>query len=134
LPYARASFDLVVCVDVLEHVSDLNRVLAEVARVLRPGGLFLFDTINRNPVATLATITIAEDVLGLLPKGTHAPEMFIKPGELRNALFGVGLVPGPQAGLGPRGINRRGDFVFGRVPMKTVIYMGMARKPEIADD
>lgn len=134
LPYARASFDLVVCVDVLEHVSDLNRVLVEVARVLRPGGLFLFDTINRNPVATLATITIAEDILGLLPKGTHAPEMFIKPGELRNALFAVGLVPGPQAGLGPRGINRRGDFVFGRVPTKTVIYMGMARKPEIAND
>jgi 2-polyprenyl-6-hydroxyphenyl methylase/3-demethylubiquinone-9 3-methyltransferase len=134
LPYETASFDLVVCVDVLEHVSDLNKVLAEVSRVLRPGGLFLFDTINRNPLATLAAITIAENVLGLLPKGTHAPDMFIKPNELSTALFAAGLVPGPQTGLGPRGINRYGDFVFGSVPAKTVIYMGLARKPEIAND
>ena len=58
LPYDAARFDAVVCVDVLEHVSDLSRVLAEVARVLRPGGLFLFDTINRNPIARLDTITV----------------------------------------------------------------------------
>lgn len=129
LPYEDASFDAVVCVDVLEHVEDLARVLAEVSRVLRPGGLFLYDTINRNPLARLATITMAEDVLGLLPKGTHDPEMFITPTELTEALSKAGLVPGPQKGLGPRGINRRGDFVFGPLPLKAVIYLGMARKP-----
>ncbi len=48
LPYADEAFDAVVCVDVLEHVSDLFRVLAEIERVLKPGGVFLFDTINRN--------------------------------------------------------------------------------------
>ena len=63
LPYDDASFDAVVCVDVLEHVADLTKVLAEVAHVLRPGGLFLFDTINRNPLARQATITSAEDLL-----------------------------------------------------------------------
>jgi 2-polyprenyl-6-hydroxyphenyl methylase/3-demethylubiquinone-9 3-methyltransferase len=130
LPYADASFDRVVCVDVLEHVADLGQVLAEVARVLRPGGLFLYDTINRNPIARLATITVAEDLLGLLPKGTHDPEMFIKPRELTAALEQAGLVAGPQTGLGPRGINRRGDFTFGPLPLKTVIYLGLARKPE----
>ncbi len=129
LPYPGAAFDAVVCVDVLEHVADLGRVLAEVARVLRPGGQFLFDTINRNPVARFATITVAEDLLGLLPKGTHDPAMFIKPAELTAGLRGVGLVPGPMAGLGPRGITRRGDFTFGRVPGLAVIYMGVARKP-----
>jgi 2-polyprenyl-6-hydroxyphenyl methylase/3-demethylubiquinone-9 3-methyltransferase len=133
LPYEAGAFDAVVCVDVLEHVADLAKVLAEVARVLKPGGVFLFDTINRNPIARFATITVAEDVLRLLPKGTHDPEMFIKPSELRQGLSDAGLVPGPMTGLGPRGINRRGDFTFGPLPLKFVIYMGMARKPEGPD-
>jgi 2-polyprenyl-6-hydroxyphenyl methylase/3-demethylubiquinone-9 3-methyltransferase len=130
LPYPDDHFDAVVCVDVLEHVADLNKVLTEVARVLKSGGLFLYDTINRNPIARLATITIAEDVLRLLPKGTHDPKMFIKPVELRGALSKAGLVPGPQTGLGPRGMNRRGDFTFGPLPFKTIIYMGLAQLPE----
>ena len=129
LPYDSASFDAVVCVDVLEHVADLNKVLSEVARTLRPGGMFLFDTINRNPLARLATITIAEDVLRLLPRGTHDPAMFIKPRELRSAMQGAGLVPGAVTGLGPRGINRRFDLTFGPSPMTTILYMGVARKP-----
>ena len=131
LPYGDASFDAVVCVDVLEHVSDLALVLAQTARVLRPGGMFLFDTINRNRVATFATITMAENVLQLLPKGTHDPAMFIKPEELRAALIKAGLTPAAMTGLGPRGINRRGDFTFGRLPGTAIIYMGTARKPEM---
>lgn len=130
LPHADEAFDYVVCVDVLEHVQDLDQVLGEVERVLRPGGLFLFDTINRNPIARLATITVAEDVLGLLPKGTHDPAMFIKPSELRAALEQASLVPGPFTGLGPRGINKRADFVFGPLPLQTILYMGLARKLE----
>jgi 2-polyprenyl-6-hydroxyphenyl methylase/3-demethylubiquinone-9 3-methyltransferase len=129
LPYDEASFDAVVCVDVLEHVADLNRVLSEVARTMRPGGLLLFDTINRNPLARLASITIAEDVLRLLPRGTHDPAMFIKPKELRAAIKGAGLVPGPITGLGPRGLNRRLDLTFGPLPTTAVLYMGIACKP-----
>jgi 2-polyprenyl-6-hydroxyphenyl methylase/3-demethylubiquinone-9 3-methyltransferase len=128
MSYDDASFDAVVCVDVLEHVADLHKVLSEVARVLRPGGMFLFDTINRNPLARLATITVAEDLLRLLPRGTHDPAMFIKPSELRAAMQGVGLLPGAATGLGPRGINRRFDLTFGPLPLKTVLYMGVARK------
>ncbi|MEM6577268.1 MAG: bifunctional 2-polyprenyl-6-hydroxyphenol methylase/3-demethylubiquinol 3-O-methyltransferase UbiG [Pseudomonadota bacterium] len=129
LPYPDAQFDHVVCVDVLEHVSDLKKVLSEITRVLRPGGLFLFDTINRNFVARLATITVAEDILGLLPKGTHDPALFIKPKELVHGMENAGLVSGPMTGLGPRGITRRGDFTFGTLPLKNVIYAGVARKP-----
>ena len=128
LPYAEADFDAVVCVDVLEHVDDLEKVLAEVARVLRPGGVFLFDTINRNPLARLATITVAEDILRLLPRGTHDPALYTKPAELRSAMTRAGLAPGPMSGLGPRGITRRGDPTFGRLPFKTMLYMGIARK------
>jgi 2-polyprenyl-6-hydroxyphenyl methylase/3-demethylubiquinone-9 3-methyltransferase len=129
LPYDDASFDAVVCVDVLEHVADLHRVLSEIARTMRPGGLLLFDTINRNPMARLASITIAEDMLRLLPRGTHDPAMFIKPKELRAAFQGVGLVPGPITGLGPRGLNRRLDLTFGPLPTTAVLYMGIACKP-----
>lgn len=132
LPYQDKAFDAVVCVDVLEHVSDLQQVLNEVSRVLRPGGVFLFDTINRNPLARLATITIAEDVLGLLPKGTHDPQMFIKPEELTSGLEAAGLTPGKITGLGPRGLNRSGDITFGRVPLTTIIYMGVAKKEATA--
>ena len=130
LPYPDAAFDAVVCVDVLEHVQDLGQVVQEIARVLKPGGLFLFDTINRNPIARLVTITIAEDILRILPKGTHDPAMFIKPDERSAELTRSGLMPGAMTGLGPRGINRKGDFTFGRLPGRLIIYMGTARKPE----
>ncbi|NBB97781.1 MAG: 3-demethylubiquinone-9 3-O-methyltransferase [Alphaproteobacteria bacterium] len=132
LPYPDARFDAVVCVDVLEHVQDLSRVLAEVARCLRPGGVFLFDTINRNLLARLATITVAEDILGLLPKGTHDPSMFIKPAELRAAMETAGLEPGRVTGLGPRGVNRRLDLTFGPLPFTAILYMGVAHKPKVS--
>jgi 2-polyprenyl-6-hydroxyphenyl methylase/3-demethylubiquinone-9 3-methyltransferase len=57
LPWQDASFDVVTCVDVLEHVRDLDEVLGEVARVLRPDGWFLFDTINRNLLSRLLVIS-----------------------------------------------------------------------------
>lgn len=129
LPYVNGEFDIVVCVDVLEHVSDLPRVLAQVSRVLRPGGVFLFDTINRNALARFVTLTLAEGILRLLPKGTHDPGMFIKPAELRVLLRTEGLVSTDFVGLGPTGLNRRGDLVFGRWPGLAVIYAGLAVKP-----
>ena len=129
LPYDDGAFDIAVSVDVLEHVRDLDEVLKETFRVLRPGGRFLFDTINRNPLSRLATITVAEDILGLLPRGTHDPAKFITPGELDAALRRAGFVPGKRTGLGPRGLNRRGDLTFGRLPVTAIIYMGYADRP-----
>jgi len=128
LPYEDTSFDIVVCVDVLEHVADLDKVLAECARVLKPQGWFLYDTINRNPLASLAVVTVAEDILRLLPKGAHDPSMFIRPADLAARLVANGFEVKDEAGLGPTGINRRGDITFGRVPLKAVQYMGAARK------
>jgi 2-polyprenyl-6-hydroxyphenyl methylase/3-demethylubiquinone-9 3-methyltransferase len=129
LGFADASFDAVVCVDVLEHVADLDRVLAEVTRVLRPGGWFLFDTINRNPLASLVVVTGAERVLGLLPRGTHDPAMFIRPAELRGRLDRLGYAVESFAGIGPTGVNRRGDFTFGVLPFTGIVYAGAARRP-----
>ncbi|SLN40585.1 Ubiquinone biosynthesis O-methyltransferase [Roseivivax jejudonensis] len=126
--FADGDFDAVVCVDVLEHVADLSKVLRECARVLAPGGVFLFDTINRNAVASFLAVTMAERVIGLLPRGTHDPEMFIKPKDLKAELRAAGLEPDTFTGLGPRGMNRRGDMTFGPLPLQTVQYMGLARK------
>ena len=121
------SFDVVVCVDVLEHVDSVPATLDEVARVLRPGGTFVFDTMNRNWLARLLVVTMAEDILRLLPKGAHDPDLFIKPHELNAQLTQRGFEAIRFAGLGPRGINRRLDLTFGRVPTTLVQYMGGAR-------
>ena len=126
-PFTDASFDIVVCVDVLEHVQDLAAVIGQVRRVLRPGGLFLFDTINRNPLSALAVVTIAERVLRLLPPGTHRPEGFIRPDELGLLLERQSFAVGRMVGLGPRGLDGRLDITFGRVPSKAILYLGHAR-------
>ncbi len=101
MPFADGAFDAVACVDVLEHVRDLDAVLGEVRRVLRPGGRFLYDTINRNPLATFAVVTLAEDVLRILPRGTHDPALFLKPASLAAALRRAGLEPGETTGSVP---------------------------------
>jgi 2-polyprenyl-6-hydroxyphenyl methylase/3-demethylubiquinone-9 3-methyltransferase len=129
LPLPDAAFDIVVSCDSLEHVSDLGQVLDEVARVLKPGGLFLFDTINKNPLASFVVVTMGERVLRLLPRGTHDPALFIRPGDLRRMLEARGLVVGRFAGLGPTGVSRRLDPTFGLVPFTAVNYLGSARKP-----
>ncbi len=129
MDYPAASFDAVVCVDVLEHVRDLDRVLANVARVLRPGGRLFFDTINRNALSRFAAITMAESVLRILPRGTHDPEMFITPAELDAALARAGLSARDRTGLAPVGVNRKGDPTFGPVPLTAIVWMGYAEKP-----
>ena len=123
-----SSIDIVVCVDVLEHVNSLPATLAEVGRVLRPGGIFVFDTINRNWLARFAVVTVAEDIVRLLPKGAHDPNLFIKPSELRFELERHGFHDIQFAGLGPTGLNRNLDFTFGRVPTTLIQYMGVAKR------
>lgn len=129
IPVVDRGVDCVVCVDVLEHVADVDRVLDEIARVLRPGGLFLFDTINRTMLATFVIVHMGECVLGLLPRGTHDPAKFIKPSELGDKLAARGFRVGPVVGLGPRGLDRRLDFTFGRLPSVQLMYLGHACAP-----
>jgi 2-polyprenyl-6-hydroxyphenyl methylase/3-demethylubiquinone-9 3-methyltransferase len=126
IPLADESVDCVVCVDVLEHVESLDAVLDEVRRVLKPGGLFLYDTINRTLPARVVLVHFGETILGLLPRGTHDPAKFIKPAELKALLRERQFEVGPIAGLAPCGINRRLDFTFGRFPSTQIMYMGHA--------
>jgi ubiquinone biosynthesis O-methyltransferase len=127
LPLPSRSVDCVVCVDVLEHVRNLDRVLDEIRRVLRPGGVFLFDTINRTPLARFVIVSCGEHILRLLPRGTHDPAGFITPAELDTRLAERDFTDRVFKGLGPRGIDRRFDIVFGRLPGKQIMYMGRAR-------
>lgn len=101
LPLADASVDLVLCSDVLEHVPGPARVLAEVARVLRPDGLAYVSTLNRTLRARLLAVTLAERI-GLVPRGTHDPRLFLRPDELRAACADAGLRVERLAGEGTR--------------------------------
>lgn len=85
------SFDVVCCLEMLEHVPDPESVVAACARLARPGGQLFFSTINRSPLAWAAAIFGAEYVLGLLPRGTHRYDRLIRPEELAAACREAGL-------------------------------------------
>jgi 2-polyprenyl-6-hydroxyphenyl methylase/3-demethylubiquinone-9 3-methyltransferase len=133
IPADAESFDIVVCVDVLEHVADLPRVLTEVRRVLKPNGLFLYDTINRTPFSFLWMIVALEWISGRIPRGTHDWRMFIKPTELNDLLHRTGFESLQQRGVAIQKIRRTG---FNLTPCFKVsetnfsgVYVGAARKP-----
>jgi 2-polyprenyl-6-hydroxyphenyl methylase / 3-demethylubiquinone-9 3-methyltransferase len=84
LPFPDASFDIVACCDVLEHVDDLTLVIGEVARTLKPGGVFCYDTVNRTWLSKVALIKISQDwsFTSWTQPNVHVWEKFIKPAEL----------------------------------------------------
>jgi 2-polyprenyl-6-hydroxyphenyl methylase / 3-demethylubiquinone-9 3-methyltransferase len=75
-------YDVITCMEMLEHVPDPDAIVAACKRLVKPGGWVFFSTINRNPKAFLFAIVGAEYILNLLPKGTHDYGKFIKPSEL----------------------------------------------------
>jgi 2-polyprenyl-6-hydroxyphenyl methylase/3-demethylubiquinone-9 3-methyltransferase len=86
-----AAFDIVTCMEMLEHVPDPASIVGACARLVRPGGHVFFSTINRNAKAFLFAIVGAEHVLRLLPKGTHEYAKLIRPSELARACRDAGL-------------------------------------------
>ena len=77
-----ASFDVVTCLEMLEHVPDPSSVVRACAALVKPGGHVFFSTLNRNPKSYLFAVIGAEYILNMLPRGTHDYEKFIKPSEL----------------------------------------------------
>ncbi len=106
LPFAAETFEIVYCSDVLEHVSDLERVLSEIARVLNPGGIFLYDTINRTFLSRLVVIKLAQEwsATSFMPPNLHDWRAFIKPRELQTLMLRAGLDNQALTGLKP-GLN-----------------------------
>jgi 2-polyprenyl-6-hydroxyphenyl methylase/3-demethylubiquinone-9 3-methyltransferase len=151
LPVEDSTFDLVYCCDVLEHVSDLDRVVSETARVMKPGALYLFDTINRTLTSKFLAIKVMQEwpLTRIFDAPIHDWRMFIKPAELTGALERHGLHVGEMVGLGPRAKvptlllsfirARQGRITYGelsrrldagRVRSTAVSYMGFATKAD----
>ena len=150
LPFPEDSFDLVYCCDVLEHVTDPGVVIGEAARVLRAGGIFFYDTINRTPASKLLMIRLFQEwaLTAWMPRDLHSWEAFITPDEIEKLLLANHLDPRGMTGLQPsvspprmlmnlillrRGRLTYGEFgrrgAFKRSRDTGVIYAGYAVKP-----
>jgi len=119
------SFDVVTCMEMLEHVPDPAHTVQACAAVAKPGARLFFSTINRNPKAYLFAIIGAEYVLNLLPKGTHEYARFIRPSELAGFCRAAGLEVSGFTGMTYNPITR--VYSLGRDT--SVNYILEARKP-----
>jgi 2-polyprenyl-6-hydroxyphenyl methylase/3-demethylubiquinone-9 3-methyltransferase len=149
LPFKDGSFEAVSCCDVLEHIPGWQQVIMEAGRVLLPGGLFMFDTINRTPKSKAVFIQGLQEssFTKLMPVDTHLWEMFITPDELTAALKQQGLIvenmqggkipKNPLATLWDVRQHKRGRITFAELghrlelkldPDLSLNYLGCARK------
>ncbi|QKK02510.1 MAG: bifunctional 2-polyprenyl-6-hydroxyphenol methylase/3-demethylubiquinol 3-O-methyltransferase UbiG [Pseudomonadota bacterium] len=120
------SFDVVCCLEMLEHVPDPERTVAACARLCRVGGRLLFSTINRSPLAWVTAIVGAEYLARLLPRGTHRYDRLIRPAELAGACRRNGLRVLEIAGLSYNPLSR--TVQIGARPR--VNYFLLAERPE----
>jgi 2-polyprenyl-6-hydroxyphenyl methylase/3-demethylubiquinone-9 3-methyltransferase len=149
IPFSDASFDVVFCCDVLEHVTDVGQVISEISRVLKPGGFFFYDTINRTPISRLVAIKLWQEwpAFAFMPKDLHVWQMFIKPKELlshlrkngfeNKGLRGISPETNPLAMMFYLWKRAKGDLTVRDLGKKlklkesgdkTVLYAGWARK------
>ncbi|HWP48561.1 MAG TPA: bifunctional 2-polyprenyl-6-hydroxyphenol methylase/3-demethylubiquinol 3-O-methyltransferase UbiG [Candidatus Limnocylindrales bacterium] len=117
LPFPSGVFDAIVSSDFLEHVEDLDRVIAESSRVLKPEGLFLYDTINKTLKSLLVLKFIGEYLCGFIPKGTHQFKKLVPLPRLIKLMAAQGIQNMETHGLVPnmslwRGLFRRDDVQF----------------------
>lgn len=103
LSFPDHHFDIICCCDVLEHLDSVDVVIQELSRVLKPGGIFFFDTINRTPASKLFAIKIAQDcsLTRFIPRNVHVWEKFIRPHELERSLRQHGFPQTSFVGLAP---------------------------------
>jgi len=120
------AYDVVCCLEMLEHVPDPAAVIAACAQLAKPGASLYFSTINRNPKAFAFAIVGAEHILKLLPAGTHEYDKFIKPSEIGSWIRNAGLTLEGMTGLTYNPLTQRYKLVEQDV---SVNYMVRASKP-----
>ncbi len=151
MPFSDGSFEIACCCDVLEHVEDPPRVIAETARVLAPGGVFFFDTINRTWRSKLVVIKLFQEWrwTSFMPPDLHDWKKFIKPAELTALLEKSGLRPEGLTGFRPAGnplrilrllrSRKRGELTYAEAGRRfdlrpsqdtSLLYMGHATRIE----
>jgi len=121
----QETYDVVTCLEVLEHVPDVPRAVQACADMIKPGGLFFFATLNRTPESYIKAILGAEYVLGWLPKGTHQYKKFICPSEMIHAVRSAGLEEQDIQGMSYALFS--GHFYLSHD--LNVNYLGFAKKP-----
>lgn len=119
-----AAFDVVCCMEMIEHVPDPAALVADLAAMLKPGGWLFMSTLNRTPVAFATAIVAAEYVMRLLPRGTHHYAQFLKPAELARLLRAHDLEVVDVSGLGYDPFRRKAW----RSRITAVNYLLSARK------
>jgi len=119
-------FEIVTCLEMLEHVPDPSTVIQACADLCRSGGDLFFSTINRNPKSFLFAIVAAEYILNLLPRGTHEYDKFIKPSELARWIREAGLDMQEMMGMTYNPLTKRYRLTPGDV---SVNYLIRAKKP-----
>ena len=119
-------YDLVTCLEMLEHVPDPSQVVRSCAELVKPGGHIFFSTINRNPKSFLFAIVGAEYVLRLLPRGTHEYEKFIRPSELEAWAREAGLELRSSIGMHYNPVTK--EYSLG--PNLDVNYLMYFQRPE----
>lgn len=107
-----ARFDIVTCLEILEHVPDPASIVASASRLLKPDGLLCLSTLNRNPKSIALAILGAEYILRMLPRGTHEYKKFIKPSELAATLRANGMQLRDITGISYNPITR--NYSLGR--------------------
>ena len=101
LPFSRESFDVVVAMDLLEHVVDPQKVISQATRVLRPGGLFIYNTFNKNPFSWLLVVKGIPWFVKNTPEDYHVYSLFITPRKLEEWMEDGGLDPIEKKGIRP---------------------------------
>lgn len=115
------TFDVITCMELLEHVPNPEALIHTLSTLLKPNGKIFFSTINRNPIAFINALVIAEHVLKLLPKGTHEYKRFIKPSELQSWCLNAGITLKAMSGMGYNPLTKE-YFLSNNIKVNYLVY------------